>query len=104
MYGVGCRACTFTNAFGLGSLIDTSVDDQVERQGLFMPGSRIPIGPPQTLNGSTAPLVCLLAVNNENEAKVTERLREIVDGRQATIISVFAPADIWQGLSQIEAL
>lgn len=38
IYGAGCRACTFTNAHGLADLIELSVDDQKERQGLFLPG------------------------------------------------------------------
>lgn len=101
IYGVGCRACTFTNAFDLADVIEVSVDDQVERQGLFMPGSRIPIASPATLKGS-ALLICLLAVNNENEEKVSKKLCELVD--RPTILSVFAPADIWHELKRLEAM
>ncbi|MFX8786074.1 hypothetical protein ABTM90_19840, partial [Acinetobacter baumannii] len=87
--GAGCRACTFTNAFELGSLIDFAVDDQKERQGLFMPGSRIGVRSPDDLKTSSSPLVCLLAVNNENEAVVTSKLEGMLD-RPHKIVSIFA--------------
>jgi SAM-dependent methyltransferase len=103
LYGAGCRACTFTNAYGLGALIDFAVDDQKERQGLFMPGSRIAVRPPDDLKGWSSPLVCLLAVNNENEAKVSAQLTNMLN-RPLSIISIFAPADIWKELARLEAL
>lgn len=103
LYGAGCRACTFTNAFELGPQIDFAIDDQKERQGLFMPGSRIAVRSPDDLKTSSSPLVCLLAVNNENEAKVSAKLTNMVD-RPLTIVSIFAPADIWQELARLEAL
>ena len=103
MYGAGCRACTFTNAFELGSLIDFAIDDQKERQGLFMPGSRISIRSPDELKKSSSPLLCLLAVNNENEAKVSAKLQDMLE-RPLTILSIFAPADIWRELDRLEKL
>ena len=63
IYGAGCRACTFTNSQGMAELIELSIDDQKERQGMFLPGTHIPIGSPEQLNDSTTPLICLLAVN-----------------------------------------
>ncbi len=102
IYGAGCRACTFTNAHELAELIELSVDDQKERQGLFLPGTRIPIKPPEELRGKSAPLVCLLAVNQENEAQVSARLRESLK-RPLHIVSIFAPSDIWRELDQLEA-
>lgn len=103
LYGAGCRACTYSNFLDLGSVIDFAIDDQKERQGLFMPGSRIPIRPPDDLATSSAPLVCLLAVNNENEAVVTAKLEKMLD-RPRNIVSIFAPADIWQQLDRLETL
>lgn len=103
IYGAGCRACTFTNAFELGSLIEFAIDDQKERQGLFMPGSRIAIRSPDELKQSSSPVVCLLAVNNENEAKVSAKLKDTLK-RPLTIVSIFAPADIWRELDRLESL
>jgi SAM-dependent methyltransferase len=102
LYGAGCRACTFTNAHGLADLVELSVDDQKERQGLFLPGTRIPIGAPGELNSSNSPLVCLLAVNQENESAVSQRLRENLK-RPLHIVSIFAPSDIWSELDRLEA-
>jgi SAM-dependent methyltransferase len=103
MYGAGCRACTFANTFELGGLIDFAIDDQKERQGLFMPGSRIVIRSPDELKKPSSPLVCLLAVNNENEAEVSAKLKDMLE-RPLTIVSIFAPADIWRELDRLEAL
>ena len=101
IYGAGCRACTFTNAHELADLIELSVDDQRERQGLFLPGTRIPIRSPEDLRAQSAPLVCLLAVNHENDAKVSGRLRENLT-RPLHIVSIFAPSDIWRELDRLE--
>jgi SAM-dependent methyltransferase len=103
IYGAGCRACTFTNFHQLGTRIDLAVDDQKERQGMFMPGSRIAIDAPQALMNGVSPLVCLLAVNHENEMKVSDRLRNMID-RPCHFVSVFAPADIWRELERLETL
>jgi hypothetical protein len=103
IYGAGCRACTFTNFHGLGELIDVAIDDQRERQGLFMPGSRIAVRPPDALKDFSGQQVCLLAVNNENEARVSARLRDALK-RRVEIFSIFSPADIWGELSRLETL
>jgi len=103
IYGAGCRACTFTNTHGLADFVQLSVDDQKERQGLFLPGTRIPIGSPEELNSESTPLICLLAVNQENEAKVSQRLRENLK-RPLHIASIFAPSDIWSELDRLETV
>lgn len=102
VYGAGCRACTFTNAHELADLIELSLDDQRERQGMFLPGTRIPICSPDDLSARSEPLVCLLAVNHENEAKVSGRLRENLK-RPLHIVSIFAPSDIWQELDRLDS-
>jgi SAM-dependent methyltransferase len=101
IYGAGCRACTFTNAHEMSNLIQLSIDDQKERQGMFLPGTRIPIASPGELSRSSVPLVCLLAVNQENEAVVSNRLRENLK-RPLHIVSIFAPSDIWNELDHLE--
>jgi hypothetical protein len=103
IYGAGCRACTFTNAHELADLIELSIDDQRERQGMFLPGTRIPIRSPEDLHAKSAPLVCLLAVNHENEAKVSARLRANLT-RPLHVVSIFAPSDIWGELERLESL
>lgn len=84
-------------------LVSIAIDDQKERQGIFMPGSRISVQRPDALKKADAALVCLMAVNSENEAKVSDRLRKVLD-RPLHIVSVFALADIWRELDRLEAL
>lgn len=104
IYGAGCRACGFLNAHGLTrATVDWSLDDQKERHGYFLPGSRIPVVGPETLAERSSPLVCLLAVNGENEEKVMARLTGLVD-RPVTFVGPFVPNDIWAELEKLEAL
>jgi hypothetical protein len=69
IYGAGCRACCLINYAGLAPHIEFVVDDQPEKQGKYMPGSRLPILPGDALRDRSINL-CLLAVNAENEEKV----------------------------------
>lgn len=100
LYGVGCRACTVTNALGLGKYLDFAVDDRIERQGKYLPGARLPIRSPETLRDGPRPLLCLLAVNQENEARVKSRLNALIPG-EGRSVSLCSPADIW---GELEAL
>ncbi|MBF0296337.1 MAG: methyltransferase domain-containing protein, partial [Magnetococcales bacterium] len=101
LYGVGARACTVVNALELGRYIDLSVDDQRERQGKFMPGSRLPIHDPHALTVLTAPLLVLLAVNSENEFRVKERIATLRTDAQT--LSLCSPTDIRAELDSLTA-
>lgn len=101
LYGVGVRGCTGVNALRLGPAIDYAIDDQTERQGRFMPGARLEVRSPDSLNRGSGPVVCLLAVNNENEDKVCARLQALVR-RPITFVSLCSPRDIEQGLAGLE--
>lgn len=100
LYGVGCRACTVVNALNLKGVIDFAVDDQVERQGKFMPGSRLEIKPSAALAESQGPLVCLLAVNNESEAVVSAKAESLAPGR-VRCVTLFSPEDIHAALDDL---
>lgn len=102
LYGVGCRACTVVNGLGLGGLIDFAVDDQAERQGLFMPGSGLAIRPTDSLADPPVPTLCLLAVNNENDAKVAAKLDGLL-GSKVRSITLLSPADITGELGKLAA-
>jgi SAM-dependent methyltransferase len=97
LYGVGCRGCIVVNGLGIGDLIDFAIDDQVERVGKFMPGSRLPIHLPNVLADTSGGSVVLLAVNQENEAKVKGRLKS---GIQTA--SVVGPNDLWSELDALD--
>ena len=103
LYGAGNRACTLTNSAGLQELIDYSVDDQIERQGLFMPGTGIEVRPAAALSQEGKRFLCILAVNNENEAKVSAKVRELAHV-PVQIFTALSPADIHAELDRISSV
>jgi hypothetical protein len=101
IYGAGVRACTLTNALRVRDLA-WSIDDQRERQGKFLPGTRLEIRPSSSLADGAGPLIVLLAVNNENEARVRAQIAERT-ARPVHAVSVCGPQDIWSELARLEA-
>jgi|GEM_PF-1035154 len=94
LYGAGCRACGVVNFHRLHRLIDVVLDDQTERQGLFLPapdGENLTIRPLSDLSPAHSWLV-LLAVNNEHEAKVAAKLAAL-DGTLQPL-SLLGPAPL----------
>ena len=89
-YGGGCRSSSLINFAELTPEIDLIVDDQEEKQGLYMPGSRIQILPSDVLS-ERDPGICLLSVNAENEEKVLARHRAFTD-RGGLFESVHPPS------------
>jgi 2-polyprenyl-3-methyl-5-hydroxy-6-metoxy-1,4-benzoquinol methylase len=87
LYGAGGRACCLINFAGLGPYLEFIVDDQPEKQGKYMPGSRLPILPGETLEKHPIAL-CLLAVNAESEEKVIAKHQEYLEkgGRFASVL------------------
>ena len=79
MYGAGCRSNTLINFCELRPHLECVLDDQVEKQGKFMPGSRLPVVPGDVLTADGIDL-CLLAVNAENEESVMARRAEFLAG------------------------
>ncbi|HLY64875.1 MAG TPA: D-mycarose 3-C-methyltransferase, partial [Chloroflexota bacterium] len=96
----GCRACTLTNGLQLGPHIDFAVDDQLERQGKYMPGSRLLVRSPESLGQQAEATLCLLAVNQENDAKVKRQASEFAAG-EITFLSPLAPNSFWDELRQL---
>ncbi len=78
VYGAGHRACAFVNLLGLGEHISWVVDDDPHKQGLWMPGSRLPIRGPQALLARRVDL-CLMSVGPEAEASVIGRSAALVE-------------------------
>ena len=102
LYGVGCRACTLVNGLDLGELVDYAIDDQPERQGMYMPGSRLGIYAPIKTQGLKGPIICQLAVNMENELTVKQRLSDI--NANVVFVSVLSPSDICSEIEKIAGL
>jgi SAM-dependent methyltransferase len=103
LYGVGARGMAALNMLHLEDVFDFAIDDEPNRQGRFTPGARLRICDPSVLAEGTAPILCMLAVNNENEERVKRRLREFVP-RPVHFASLCAPSDIWRDLALIESL
>jgi len=103
LYGVGCRACTLINAHDLGACIDFAVDDQAQRQGKYLPGSRLPIRSADALCTANAPTICLLAVNQEHNERVRQRLRNDT-GQRVEWVSLHSPDDILAEARRLETI
>lgn len=91
IYGAGARLCSLVNFTDIGRYIECVVDDQAEKQGLFLPGSKLPIVPSHALNESAIDL-CLLAVNTECEEMVLAKHSEYLD-RGGSFVSVLPPSE-----------
>lgn len=92
LYGAGARACTMVNFTALTAYIDFVVDDQPEKQGKYLPGSRLPIYPSSELEAKNVGL-CLLSVNAETENRVISKHREFID-KGGVFISINPPSDL----------
>lgn len=96
LYGTGCRANMLLNGFRLHGLIDRVIDDQPEKQGLYMPGSRLKIESGAALKDADGD--CFLAVNAENEEKVIAKHAAFI-AKGGRFFSVNAPSPRLKDLS-----
>ena len=101
LYGAGVRACAFSNFLGLGDMIDVAIDDQPERQGLYLPGARTPIRRLDDVRQGASGTIFLLAVNNENEHNVLPKIANLPGTPQ--VFTICGPRDIWSELARLEA-
>ncbi|MBL8024246.1 MAG: methyltransferase domain-containing protein [Elusimicrobia bacterium] len=92
IYGAGCRAISLINFTGMTPFIEFVVDDQLEKQGKFIPGSRLPILPSAALEEKSIDL-CLLAVNAENETKVISQ-HSVFEARGGEFVSLLPPSSL----------
>jgi hypothetical protein len=87
LYGAGHLAVSFVNYLGLAKLIDFVVDDAPEKQNAFLPGSRIPVMPSQTIE-SPGPKACILGISPDREHVLAEKLTARF-GDQLVLYSIF---------------
>ncbi|HVE72409.1 MAG TPA: methyltransferase C-terminal domain-containing protein, partial [Thermoanaerobaculia bacterium] len=67
-YGAPSKASTLLNYCGVRTdLIDYTVDRSPHKQGRFIPGARIPIGPPEEIAATRPDYVLLFAWNLRHE-------------------------------------
>ncbi len=88
LFGAGHLACAFENYHGLADLIEFVADDTPQKQGLYLPGSRLPIVPSKTLIDERISLV-LLALSIGNEDRVIER-NAAYSSKGGVFASIFA--------------
>jgi len=87
MLGAGHMTSAFVNLYGLAGRIEFVVDDSPQKQGLFLPGARLPILPSSELVARAIDL-CLMTVRPEIEAAVVAK-NEAFTARGGQIASVF---------------
>jgi len=68
-FGAGHLTCTFLMLMGIADLVAFVVDDNPNKKGLFMPGSRLRIRPSEALSAERVRL-CLMALSPASEEKV----------------------------------
>lgn len=85
--GAGHASCMFLNLMEAGQFVSFVADDNPHKQGLFMPGSHLPILPASALAGRGVHL-CLLGVPPSSEDKVIDRNRPFVQ-RGGLFASIF---------------
>lgn len=89
LLGAGHLGCAFINLFGLQDLIDVVIDDDPNKQGLFMPGSKLPIKDSTSLHAGRF-RVCLLTCNPWNNDKVKLNHASFTE-RGGKFVSIFQP-------------
>jgi hypothetical protein len=72
LFGAGHLGCTFINLVGLQNDISLVIDENPHKQGLYLPGARLPIVGPQALWKHDFTL-CLLAVQHAAARTVLQR-------------------------------
>jgi hypothetical protein len=72
LFGAGHLAATFVNLYKLSEYFDCIIDDDPNKIGLFMPGSKLPIHSSQILNDRKYPL-CIMTLSPESEQKVMKK-------------------------------
>lgn len=78
IFGAGHLSCKFVNLLGLGQLLDAYLDDNPNKIGLFMPGSRLPIYGSDYL-AQQGVRVCLLGANPENDETIIRNKSYFLD-------------------------
>ena len=87
-YGAAHKGNTFLNAVGNESrYIKYVVDASIEKQGKFLPGSKIPVLPPEKLQSGLPTDVLILPWNIEEE--LTQRIRELAPNARIWVAQPF---------------
>jgi C-methyltransferase C-terminal domain/Putative zinc binding domain/Methyltransferase domain len=89
-YGAAAKGSTLVNFVGIGpDTVEYVVDRNVHKQGLFMPGTHLPIRDPSALLETTPDFLLLLAWNYKDE--IAEQQAEYLDRGGRFIVPVPTP-------------
>ncbi len=99
LYGSGCRSSMIVHGLGLYEYIDHIVDDQAEKQGLYMSATRLAVKGLLDL-ALSGKYLFILSVNNENDIKVTDKISAVSFG-ESKIISAHSPKNILNELKRL---
>lgn len=87
LFGAGHLSCTFLRMTGVEPLIECLVDDHPKKQGLYLPGTRLPVKSSQELQNPDLRL-CLLSLSPESENRVINKHPDFTD-RGGMFLSIF---------------
>ncbi|MCP9627206.1 class I SAM-dependent methyltransferase [Rhodopseudomonas palustris] len=89
-YGAPAKGNTLLNYCGVGAdMIDFTVDMSPHKQGMFLPGTRLPILAPQAITGAKPDYLVILPWNLEKE--ITAQMAVIADWGGKFIIPIPTP-------------
>lgn len=88
LFGSGHLCCAFVNLLELKEHFTFVVDDNPKKQGLFMPGSRLPIRGSSALSEEDIKL-CLLCSNPDNDDRIMQKHHGFT-GRNGRFASIFS--------------
>lgn len=91
VFGAGHLACKFINFYELSRLVDFVVDDHPAKQGLHLPGSRLPIVGSSEIDSRPIGLV-VMSLSPESEARVMLSQAERV-AKGIRFVSMFESSD-----------
>lgn len=87
MFGAGHLTCAFLNFFGFERYFDFVADDNPNKKGLFMPGSKLPILGSSALEEKKVD-VCVMGLAPTSEPKIAQKYSELTarGGRFVSIL------------------
>ena len=91
LLGAGHLTCTFVNLLELSDAFEFVVDDNPNKQGMYMPGSRLPIVASASLRDQDIKL-CLMGVSPESEPAVVRKNRPFLENG-GVFRSIFPDSD-----------
>lgn len=91
LYGVGARSSFFLNVMQVTQIVAFAIDDDLNKQGKYLPGTKIPIlSRTEAFQLLKNDSLVLLGVNRENEAKLLAEIRPL---KKCTYKSILPPSN-----------